>query len=729
MLAIVVTSFVTSTPSSATSVTTWPVKVPNSATQQVIAHSESNLTMFECAMATQRSLVTHYRNGQLQTGQNSTYYDYCLSDISSAQGATMEDGTSYYWDSDGGQYYIVAQKNGVEMWRINMVHPNDCASWISGKQSGEMNFQSVSIGADGLLYGLIVPTAYAGQPNCFERLVAIDRKTGQIVKDIPIGSGPQPGNGDYPVPSRVWTYEDKILVVDRSGLVRTFRYDFSEIALLQYQLPLATGAIVNAVTADSAGNLFAIQYGARQPYVRPLLYRLATGAAGSIDYSGDSNYLQPDGEGGAELIDHVARKVIRFNTTTNTAEEFQPEVPQVSGYPTPTFSGYARDDQGNRLVSWMYIQGDNAAYRLAKYDSSGNLTIVFSGGKVIGDATTSNLMIMSSQVMGVGITGGNLYTSSCVNKTPSWCWDEATQNPERYIQKIALPGFGAPVYEKTGYEEYTDTRKQYVAMGDSFSSGEGVEPFLPGTDISSNQCHRSANAYPMLLDKDQSLDLNLTAFVACSGATTDNVLYGGQHDEPAQIDALSSETDVVTLTIGGNDLGFSSIIKGCADKNSTPAGKTQEKYCEELREDAWLKLADPNFEDKLQLTLLEVRLSIASDGLVLVAGYPALIPTNPVPCTWGPGSLAFTTIPRPITMEERQDLYDLTIELNSVIENATLGLDVRYVGVVNDFLGHAVCQSEPFIRDISWPNNIEYSFHPNNDGQSKYFEKMKDAVS
>jgi len=67
----------------------------------------------------------------------------------------------------------------------------------------------------------------------------------------------------------------------------------------------------------------------------------------------------------------------------------------------------------------------------------------------------------------------------------------------------------------------------YVAMGDSFSSGEGNPPFEAGTAASLNDCHRSYTAYPRLLQSDVSLHLGATAFTACSGATTTTVLNGG----------------------------------------------------------------------------------------------------------------------------------------------------------------------------------------------------------
>ncbi|HSW78005.1 MAG TPA: hypothetical protein VLG36_04360 [Candidatus Chromulinivoraceae bacterium] len=96
----------------------------------------------------------------------------------------------------------------------------------------------------------------------------------------------------------------------------------------------------------------------------------------------------------------------------------------------------------------------------------------------------------------------------------------------------------------------------YVAMGDSFSSGEGNSPFEYGTDIPNvDTCHQSSVAYPRLLQNDASLNLGTTAFVACSGATT-SAITSAYNNEVPQAAALSNSTQKVTLTIGGNDVGF-----------------------------------------------------------------------------------------------------------------------------------------------------------------------------
>src|SRR4051794_19985700 len=91
----------------------------------------------------------------------------------------------------------------------------------------------------------------------------------------------------------------------------------------------------------------------------------------------------------------------------------------------------------------------------------------------------------------------------------------------------------------------------YVALGDSYSSGTGTR------DYSLNStCQRSPYAYPYLIKQDRAgTSLN---FVACSGAKTADVMAN-------QIGAVTSTTNIVTITIGGNDAGFSSDLTKCPE--------------------------------------------------------------------------------------------------------------------------------------------------------------------
>jgi lysophospholipase L1-like esterase len=89
----------------------------------------------------------------------------------------------------------------------------------------------------------------------------------------------------------------------------------------------------------------------------------------------------------------------------------------------------------------------------------------------------------------------------------------------------------------------------YVAMGSSFAAGPGV---TTPADTPPNRCNRSADNYPRQVAA--RLGLSLTD-VSCGGATTGHIL-GAWNELPPQIDALRRDTKLVTITIGGNDVGY-----------------------------------------------------------------------------------------------------------------------------------------------------------------------------
>lgn len=90
---------------------------------------------------------------------------------------------------------------------------------------------------------------------------------------------------------------------------------------------------------------------------------------------------------------------------------------------------------------------------------------------------------------------------------------------------------------------------RYVAMGSSYAAGPGI---LPTADLPPTRCARSANNYPHLLARKLNLRL---VDVSCSGATTAHLL-GRWGDVPPQLDAVTPDTRLVTVTIGGNDVAY-----------------------------------------------------------------------------------------------------------------------------------------------------------------------------
>ena len=101
---------------------------------------------------------------------------------------------------------------------------------------------------------------------------------------------------------------------------------------------------------------------------------------------------------------------------------------------------------------------------------------------------------------------------------------------------------------------------RYVALGSSFAAGPGIDPILD------ERAGRSASNYPNLVARELGLDL---ADVTCSGATTDDLLrtpqrVGRRRHVPPQVEAVGSDTDLVTITVGGNDIGYIGTLTSTA---------------------------------------------------------------------------------------------------------------------------------------------------------------------
>jgi lysophospholipase L1-like esterase len=134
---------------------------------------------------------------------------------------------------------------------------------------------------------------------------------------------------------------------------------------------------------------------------------------------------------------------------------------------------------------------------------------------------------------------------------------------------VAALAVGGVLLAAIGLEQHRSTgsaarspKGPYVALGDSYTSG----PNIPAQTGTPGGCARSDHDYPSLVA--QELELKAADFrdVSCSGATiadlsTPQTTSDGVN--PTQLSALSATTELVTLGIGGNDMGFSELITRC----------------------------------------------------------------------------------------------------------------------------------------------------------------------
>ncbi|WP_407702780.1 SGNH/GDSL hydrolase family protein [Streptomyces xylophagus] len=212
----------------------------------------------------------------------------------------------------------------------------------------------------------------------------------------------------------------------------------------------------------------------------------------------------------------------------------------------------------------------------------------------------------------------------------------------------------------------------YVALGDSYASGPGIP-----TQVDS-ACARSDQNYPSLFAAARNWQLT---DVSCSGATT-TALAGTQGAQQPQLDALGADTDVVTLTIGGNDIGFSSNLATCAGLAAKdPTGNPCRTFFTSDGTDRLAQRVDDT-APKIAAALDAIR-QRAPRAKVLVVGYPDLFPDDGVGCT----SSAV-----PIAAGDFAYLRDTEKKLNAMLASQASANGAGYVDTYTPSTGHDMCR-------------------------------------
>ena len=221
----------------------------------------------------------------------------------------------------------------------------------------------------------------------------------------------------------------------------------------------------------------------------------------------------------------------------------------------------------------------------------------------------------------------------------------------------------------------------YVALGDSYASGLGAGNYSGGS------CDRSAGAYPQLwANANHPASF---AFVACSGATTADVISN-------QISALSGATTLVSVTIGGNDVGFSSVMETCVLGSTSSCVNAVNQAEAEARS---------RLPGSLN-TLFNDISARAPNARVVVIGYPEFYDLSK-----SSGCIGLSTTDR-TALDGGADLLD------SIIQAATSGhAGFAYAEVRGGFTGHEICDSNSWLHSVDWLN-LGDSYHPTASGQS-----------
>lgn len=227
-------------------------------------------------------------------------------------------------------------------------------------------------------------------------------------------------------------------------------------------------------------------------------------------------------------------------------------------------------------------------------------------------------------------------------------------------------------------------KAKYIALGDSYAAGQGAGEYKNDT------CYRSANSYSELAADTKAIKLVTNA--ACSGKTTQDVVN-------TQLLQLNTTTQLVTITAGGNNLGFGDIVTNCGSANPDLAAA-----CNNATTTAMGLLVSGTFARDVASMIRSVQ-AAAPNAKIVVTGYPYL----------------FDPIPDGLTDPMSQFIYQATYladQLNEKIADAASATNTQYVDVRTEFAGHGILSpDDPWINGVT--GNAD-SFHPNAKGYEAY---------
>jgi len=266
------------------------------------------------------------------------------------------------------------------------------------------------------------------------------------------------------------------------------------------------------------------------------------------------------------------------------------------------------------------------------------------------------------------------------------------------------------------------TQGSYVALGDSYTAG----PDLPDQTGAIAGCEQSDSSYPYLVAR--SLRLKLTD-LSCSGATIASLSapqITGDGTNPAQLSALSAATTLVTLGIGGNDIGWSGVIIKCTELDLIPAlipggAASGLAPCQ----DYYTAGGTDQIQRRIRVVAGHLAEALARIGdraphaRVYVVGYPDLLPAAGGTCAQTLG----------ITQGDLTFLDDEELQLNSALRQDAKDAGDGYVDTYTPSVGHDACEApasrwiEPLV-----PASPAAPLHPNAVGEQGMATAIADAI-
>ncbi|CAM5686220.1 SGNH/GDSL hydrolase family protein OS=Streptomyces alboniger OX=132473 GN=CP975_01425 PE=4 SV=1 [Streptomyces alboniger] len=254
---------------------------------------------------------------------------------------------------------------------------------------------------------------------------------------------------------------------------------------------------------------------------------------------------------------------------------------------------------------------------------------------------------------------------------------------------------------------------RYVALGDSYSAGSGVLPLDPQAPL---LCARTSKNYPHLLAASTGAQLT---DVTCGGAQTKHFTTAQYPGVAPQFDALKSDTQLVTLTIGGNDNStFINAILSCGSAGVLTGGKGSP--CEDKYGSTFKDQIDKNTYPALKASLNQIKAK-SPKARVAILGYPWITPAKAVPGCFAKMPIAEGDVPY---------LRDLQAHLNGAAQRAAGETGTTFVDLAAASDAHDACRpvGQRWIEPVLFGTNF-IPVHPNAAGEAGMAKEAAKALN
>ncbi len=254
---------------------------------------------------------------------------------------------------------------------------------------------------------------------------------------------------------------------------------------------------------------------------------------------------------------------------------------------------------------------------------------------------------------------------------------------------------------------------RWAALGDSYSAGTGASSYMGAPNPP--ECRRSLQTYSHRVgggglrigDRGERISLDTPNLKACNGAKV-NDMYFPQYSAGAdtrQLDYVTRRTRLVTLTLGGNDVGFAPKLRSCVVSNCSGSPIVSGDDAARLQDD-------------LVRLYQTIRSQMRRNGLLVVMSYPAFLPNPNDGADPQPSLTNCPIVNAQIDSAELRRIYEAAVLVDNAVAGAVARLGdpgVKFVSLVESFRGRRICSG------IDWANGVNLldipeTFHPNDGG-------------